>query len=241
MKRSGKSNDSLVKYTSLCWTCEKKVQVPDGSYIQRAYCPDCEKEYTDKKAADLKEYVRLKALIMHERALRILEKQNAYLYQYKEASGVVLDFALMPGEKFSSSHEMVAAMELIRNRIKIKTQQSIGSYRVDFVIPEMNVVFEVDGYMHKSSKIKDNQRDIDLRQILGSEWEVVRISTDDIEKRIGKLVVAIDAIAEYKRDVRSKHNGILPEWYSSREMNHYSKVINRKFKEEPDDRYINYK
>lgn len=232
MTRRGKTIAPFVKYVISCWTCGTKVEVEDASFSVRAYCEPCEKAYNEKKTADLKEYVRLKALIMHERALRMLEKQDAKLYLYKEASEVVLEFALMPGERFSSSHEMVAAMELLRNRIKVKTQQTVGQYRVDFVIPEMHVILEVDGYMHKTSKIKDSQRDIDLRKTLGLEWEIVRISTKHIEEHASKLVQAIEAVADFKRDVRSKHNGILPEWYSEREMNHYSKVIDRRFKED---------
>lgn len=232
IERRGKSFDGLDRYIIPCWTCGCKVEVPSKGFKIRAFCKECGDAYNSKKSDDLKEYIRLKAIIMHERAMRTLEKQNVHLYLYKEASEAVMEFALLPGEKFSSSHEMVAAMELIRNMVKVKTQQTVGRYRVDFMIPEMNVIFEVDGYMHKNSKIKDSKRDIDIRGILGSEWEVVRISTNDIEKHIGKLVDAIEAVAEYKRDVRSKHNGILPEWYSDREMNHYRNVVSKRFKEE---------
>lgn len=233
MKRSGKHTIMpLTKVYYPCWNCGTKVEVESRVISYRAFCEECEREYRDKKAEDLKEYVRLKTLIMHERAMRMLEKQNADVYAYKEASEAVLEFALEPGEKFSSSHEMVAAMELIRNHVKIKVQQTIGNYRVDFMIPEMNVVFEVDGYMHKTSKVKDNQRDIAIREILGSDWEVVRISTKNIEENIDKLLDAIEAIAEYKREVRRKNNGIIPEWYSARENNHYSKIIDRRFKED---------
>lgn len=221
----------LTRIVAPCWSCGEKVEVGSINPDYRAFCAPCEKEYLAKKGADLKEYVRLKALIMHERAMRMLEKQHASLYMYKEASEVVLEFALQPGEKFSSSHEMVAAMELIRNQIKIKTQQTVGDYRVDFIIPSMEVVFEVDGYMHRTTKIKDSQRDIELRQTLGATWEIVRIGTNDIEKHVNKLIIAIEAVADYKREIRSKNNGILPEWYSEREHNHYHKVIDKRFKE----------
>lgn len=232
MKRNGKRPSILSKVFYPCWKCGERTEVDHHTITYRAFCVPCEKEYNTKKSSDLKEYVRLKTIIMHERAMRLLEKQGIEVYYYKEASEVVLEFALKPGEKFSSSHEMVAAMELIRNRIKIKTQQSVGEYRVDFLIHEMKIVFEVDGYMHKNSKVKDNERDIALRNTLGTEWEVVRISTKNIEENIDKLVDAIEAIADYKREVRSKNNGIIPEWYSARENNHYSKIIDRRFKGE---------
>lgn len=230
MKRSGKTTIPLTTIYYPCWKCGTQVEVEERVITYRAFCEPCEKGYNEKKSNDLKEYVRLKTIIMHERAMRILEKQKAELYPYKEASEAVLEFALKPGEKFSSSHEMVAAMELIRNRVKVKTQQTIGSYRVDFVIPELKIVFEVDGYMHKTSKVKDSERDIELRKLLGAEWEVVRISTKNIEENIDKLIEAIEAIADYKREVRSKNNGIIPDWYSARENNHYSKIIDRRFK-----------
>ncbi|GIQ62143.1 hypothetical protein PACILC2_07110 [Paenibacillus cisolokensis] len=230
MKRSGKTLLPLTKVYYPCWNCGKKVEVEQRTITYRAFCEQCEKEYNEKKASDLKEYVRLKTIIMHERAMRILEKQKAEVYLYKEASEAVLEFAMQPGEKFSSSHEMVAAMELIRNHFKVKTQQSVGNYRVDFMLPELHVVLEVDGHLHKHSLVKDNERDIEIRKILGAEWEVVRISTKNIEENIDKLTDAIQAIANYKREVRRKHNGIIPEWYSARENNHYAKIIDKSFK-----------
>lgn len=208
-----------------CWKCSTPVSLMTRFPILRVFCPDCKDEHLVEKEETLKQYIRLKTLVMHERALRILEKQEAHLFKYKDASEAVLEFALDDPEKFASSHEMIAAMELIRNGVKVKVQQKIGKHRVDFVIPEFKVVLEIDGYMHDYHKIKDNKRDIELRNELGPEWEVVRIPTKYIEQNAGALITAIKAIYKFKQDARKANNGILPEWYSSREKMHYAKIL----------------
>ncbi len=39
----------------------------------------------------------------------------------------------------------MACIELLRSQIKVKTQQRIGRKRVDFILPDMKVVLEIDG------------------------------------------------------------------------------------------------
>lgn len=208
-----------------CWRCGIPVVSYTSYPILRVFCPDCKNEYQEEKERILKEYVQLKIRVMHERALRILEKQEAHLFKYREASQAVLEFALSNPDKFQSSHEMIAAMELIRNEIKVKIQQKIENHRVDFVIPDMKVVLEIDGYMHDFKKVKDSKRDLKIRRILGPEWEVIRIPTKYIEQNASALIKAIRELYNFKQKVRKQNNGIIPDWYSDREKMHYTKIL----------------
>lgn len=210
----------------LCWGCDIPVEVVTDSPILRVFCPECKEEYAKNKKETLEKYIELKIMVMHERALRYLEKQYAKLYKYKDASEVILEAALDDPEKFMSSHEMIAAMEMVRNRIKVKTQQKIGSHRVDFVIPQMKVVLEVDGYMHDYSKIKDSNRDVEVRKELGEEWEIVRIPTKYLEKNASKLITAIKEVYKYKKEIRKSNYGLIPSWYSEREKERYKHIFN---------------
>lgn len=209
----------------LCWRCNKFVELKTDSPILRVFCDECKEKYEKEKKETLNEYLQLKIKVMHERALRFLEKQQAKLYKYKDASEVVLEAALNEPTKFASSHEMIAAMELIRHHILVKTQQKVGNHRVDFLIPSMNIVLEIDGYMHKHYKLKDSKRDIEVRKKLGEIWEVVRIPTKYLEQNASQLVHAMKEIYKFKKEIRLKNHGLIPEWYSAREKERYRSLF----------------
>lgn len=217
--------EELENHYFPCWECGVPVAIVMSTPKARLFCPDCKTEYEENKNETLKQYILLKTKVAFERALRILEKQRANLYEYKDESELVLELALNDPEKFNSSHEMIVAMELLRNRVKAKTQQKILNHRVDFILTELKVVLEVDGYMHDFSKVKDSKRDVKVLGELGSGWEVVRIPTKYVEENVKQLVPAIKAIYKYKQDIRKQNNGVIPEWFSKRESQHYKKLL----------------
>lgn len=218
-----------------CWTCGIPVHSLTSHPILRVFCVDCREDFEKQKTDTLKEYIQLKTKVMHERALRILEKQCAKLFLYIDAAQVVLEFALEDPSRFQSSHEMISAMELIRHSIKIQVQQRIAGHRVDFVIPKLKVVLEIDGYMHEYKKLKDSKRDIKVRQELGEEWEVIRIPTKYIEQNSAALVKAIVELYKYKRKVRKQNNGLIPDWYSERDKMRYAKALGIKEEDKEDE------
>lgn len=235
-----------------CWICGKEatkyfeLSVFDDKYSkydvnkrdgifrkevhQREYCECCFEKIKRELKEDKANYIKLKKKLMFERALRILEKQKIDLYEYKDAIETVRNFSIENPNKFDSSHEMIACIILIDNEIKTSTQYKIGKYRVDFYLPELKVVLEIDGELHKNNLYRDNKRDIEIRKELGNEWEIVRIKTKYIEQNAEMLVEAIKAIKKEKQKIRKKNYGILPEWYSER-----NKAKNLKKEEYGDD------
>ncbi|WP_061567560.1 DUF559 domain-containing protein [Geobacillus stearothermophilus] len=219
------SENDLKTFYFPCWSCGIPVAtILDKPYV-RLFCPECKDEYEQDKQETLSKYIELKTRVMFERAMRILEKQFAHLYEYKDESEVVLELALKDPEKFGSSHEMVAAMELLRNRVKAKLQQKILRHRVDFLLPELKVVLEIDGYMHDYSKLKDSKRDVKIINELGTGWEVVRIPTKYIEQNVKMLVPAIKEIYSYKQKLRKENSGFIPSSFSERDKQMYKKIF----------------
>ena len=192
---------------------------------QREFCEKCFEEYKAEREADKKEYIRLKKKLMYERAVRIAERQNIDIYEYQEALEAVKEFSEENPDKFDSAHEMLAAAMFIYYEVQAKTQHKVGKYRVDFLLPDLKTVFEVDGDSHKHTLFYDNQRDEEIRSILGKEWEVVRISTKYIEENVELLVEAIKTIKSEKQKIRRENYGILPEWYSNRQKARKPKKI----------------
>ena len=204
---------------------DKEVRSGFGSINPRYFCKEC----FDNRNEDLREkreqYARLKKQLMFERAIRMFEKQSNDIYEYKDIIDDMVEYVNERPDKFDSSHEMLAAIVLVDNAIKAKMQYKIDRYRVDFFIPEYKIILEIDGDLHKNNLYRDNQRDMCLREILGCDWEIVRIGTKYIEQNAKALVDAMLAIKAEKQKIRKQHNGFLPEWYSTRDKAKRTKSI----------------
>ena len=93
-------------------------------------------------------------------------------------------------------------------------QEKIGKYRVDFLIPSLKIVLEIDGVTHADRLYYDRDRDKYIREELGKEWEVVRIKTEYVEQNAEMLVEAIKSIRREKQKLRAEYGGALPEWFA---------------------------
>ena len=216
-----KSNNQNV---SECWGCGETIS--QGNKGSRNWCDDCKEKHSLKQLKRYKLYMKLRSTLMLERAIRIIENQKfpVNILDYKEASGAIAETIKESPEKFDSAHEIVAAMELIRQRIRIKVHSTVGKRRPDIIIPEEKIVLEIDGYMHEYKRVEDKQYDIEVRKELGSEWEVIRIPTKYIEENIKQLFTAAIELKKYIKKVRALNSGILPEGYSLRDRAAWKEV-----------------
>ena len=207
-----------------CWICNgtatKKSDLRETDKFgwveqigKRCFCDKCFDDYYKEHNADRNEYIRLKKKLMFERAVRILERQDIDIYEYKEAIEAVQEYNKENLNKFDSSYEIVAAIILINNEVKTKIQYQVGSYRVDFYLPEYKIVLEVDGEQHKHKKKADNERDMKIREILGLDHEIIRVETKSIEENAELLLEAAKSIREERIALRKKNFGCLPSWY----------------------------
>lgn len=226
--RSGKVNYESESKIKTCWYCGTKGQRIKGfneKYIdERFFHDDCYEKYEAEKDDTLKQYVELKVKVMHERALRMLERQKANLEEYYDESQAVLEKALEEPNKFLSSAEMVTAMQLLKHRIRFKKEYQIGNHRVDFLIPSLKTVLEIDGQMHTFKKIKDTKRDATILNELNQDdkgWEVVRIPTKYIEQNVSKLVKATVEMRKHKQELRRKNGGFIPTYFSKRDKEYH--------------------
>jgi very-short-patch-repair endonuclease len=193
-----------------CWICGEPATrtkpilehgwwtEPPISEKRRCYCDKCYKELEQTESEERKTYVRLRKREMFRKAVKILESQNTNMYQYKEAIEVVHDFLEDNIDKADSSYEILTAIVLVQNRIYSKMQYKVGKYQVDFLLPDYMVVLEIDGERHKHRKEYDSQRDKFIKKQLGVHWEIIRLSTDDLDKNAKKIPKAIDKVLEYR-------------------------------------------
>lgn len=200
-----------------CWICGEtatkhrgigeregpfKDLVPFSERSQRCYCEKCYDMQTAQIKADMTEYVRLKKKLMFERAVRLLERQNLQLYDYKEAIDAVEEFFAENPDKFDSAYEVVAAIILIDNEIECKLQYKVGRYQCDFCLPAFKVLLEIDGDRH--TKERDSERDEAILQEIGYDWEIVRIKTEYLDQKADLLVEAIETVLRKRKRDRQK-------------------------------------
>lgn len=176
------------------WYVESSTENPWGRY----YCDDCLKRTQLEYKKELELYIKLKKKLMFIRACNLLEKQGINMYEYKDAITVVEEHIKNHPDKFDSSYEVVAAIILVYNHVLAKMQYKIGKYQVDFLLPEMCTVLEIDGERHRHKKEHDSKRDQYIKKCLGGGWQIVRIKTDYLDKNADKLIEAIDKVLDYR-------------------------------------------
>lgn len=193
-----------------CWICGDTAtttkQVYDGfcfsrpslTKYRRCYCDKCLSELEREEREERELYIKLKKRNMFRRACDMLEEQHTDMYSYQEAIDVVHDFLEDNVDKFDSSYEVLTAIVLVHNKIYSKMQQKVGKYQVDFLLPDLMVVLEVDGERHKQRKEYDSVRDKAIKKQLGPYWEIIRISTEHLDKNAKKIPEAIDKVIEYR-------------------------------------------
>lgn len=206
-----------------CWRCEKPVEI-ESEPINRVFCPECFEAYQADRKQLVSDYAVLKVRVMHENALRIMEKSGMYMHEYRLAAEKIRRQAIEETMAYYSAHEMVTAIVLTEFGYEFIPNYSIAGFRVDFYIPELCVCVEVDGHLHDYKEAYDSSRDIDIRNALGAQWEVVRIPTKHIESNPVKIPDAIEALANERRRLRKANGGIIPESFSKRERKHYASV-----------------
>lgn len=202
-----------------CWYCGREMVSLSSKASLRPFHPDCQLKFQQERDKDKNEYIKLKAEVMFERALREIEKQDSvYISDYYDEAELVHSMAKTDPTKFQSSDEMIAAMELVRNRIKTKVQFKVKRRRVDFLLPELNVALEIDGALHRFKIQKDSDREIEimnnLQKEFGGNWEVIRIPTNLIEKKLSSLVPAVKALYAKRQELRKENGGFLPSYWN---------------------------
>lgn len=173
----------------------------EPSKYYRCYCDECMERIHQQEEAEANEYIRLKKKRMFLTACETLEKQHTDMYKFKESIDVVEEFVANNPDKFDSSYEMLSAIVLVHNKVHAKTQFKVGRYQVDFLLPELKCVLEIDGDRHKNRQAYDTKRDRAIKQMLGDEWEVVRIKTEYLDQNAKALPKAITKVLAKRRNM----------------------------------------
>jgi len=209
-----------------CWKCGKEIKrQPFCEQYEGRFCEDCYEEHMANYKAVLYEYIAYKTKVMFERAMRFMEKAGCNMTEYKKFACAVQKHATENPADYKSSHEMVAAVVMLKAGFEVLMNYPVGKYVIDLYLPEKHICLEIDGERHNGKELSDSNRDIAIRQLLGEQWEVVRIPTKYIEENPDRIPEAVDAIYNTKKKLRKQNGGFLPNSYSKREQARYAKAM----------------
>lgn len=160
-------------------------------------CPKCRKYLIEAKFGESDEKGKAKKL---KNAINRIEKV-ADISKYESAIKIV-ERNLNKRGWFQSTEDIMVVLELLGWKIKVHHQVKIYSYSVDFVLPDLKVALEIDGPMHRLNSVKEKEsiRDELICLALGSDYEVIRINTENINLNVTKLLDGIKAIKKYRRN-----------------------------------------
>lgn len=205
-------------YFPKCNVCGEEVK--SMSYIRNTKykCKDCKlKEYmADKEIKNITSQNK-KEEKFNNAVKRIEKIVGKNINKYEKAIEVV-HRNLNKEHWFESTEEIMTAIELIKNNIKVRHQVKCGIYRIDFVLEEEKIILEIDGRIFHTENTRDKEmvRDNIILMKFGLDWEVIRITDNYINENIKKLLPAIRKIKEERQRVRKNNNGVLPEWYTNK-------------------------
>ena len=105
-------------------------------------------------------------------------------YDYKKERDSVVMKMINKELVFKSSEEICFALQLERENIRYFSNYKIGKYSVDFFLPDMKKIIEIDGELYHKNKNKDFIRERSIMLMAGEDYEIVRIQTSSIPNYI---------------------------------------------------------
>lgn len=211
---------NYIKYFPRCCECGTEIKVVNYRSGFHYTCDRC-KLKKELFAEITKEIVtkESKRKRFETAVKRIKDANDGDISQYKKAIELSRD-AMEKKNWFDSTEEMMACIELVKNGFKVMSQVKIGTYRVDFLLPDQNMVLEIDGvqYHHENTREREAVRDSLIRAKLGNEYEVLRFSDTMINKNIKGLTRSLFKAYKRRKRLRNTYGEI---WESYRDDNEY--------------------
>lgn len=223
---TGQGPDRSSDMETTCTACGRRYV--DKSRRYRPMCPECRERYSEEYERNIQAYTKLKSYFRIERAKRCFEKSVHY-DEWGAAMDVVEEYIFKNPKKADSTEEVVVIAALIGSEITVKPQERVGNMRVDMVLPDDKIVVEVDGPTHNHTKERDERRDACVRKILGSDWDVVRLPTEFINKHPGRIADAVYYVRKAQRELRKRTGGAI-KMPSNKILKHMLDGLEARFK-----------
>lgn len=101
---------------------------------------------------------------------------------------------------FMSTEEACFAMQLEKEHIRYYPNYKIGKHRVDFFLPDMKRIIEIDGEIYHTNDDKDFLEERAVMRIIGEEYEIIRIPASYVPNYIIKNLKELIEFVVEKRN-----------------------------------------
>lgn len=103
-------------------------------------------------------------------------------------------------DKFSSLQETMVAVQLEKQNLKYESQKEINGKKVDFFLPELKIILEIDGELYHTDENKEFLRDRQIMKGIGEEYEIVHIEADYVPRYTWNLKEALPYIVDQRKE-----------------------------------------
>lgn len=168
--------------------------------------------YSCEKCQERKRFV--KKLEMVDKARKLLERRKGKMKAYKPKLDMskyaekVKERVINGIDNFSSVPEATVAIQMERIKLKYETQKDIAGKKVDFIIPEIKIILEIDGELYHADVDKAFLRDRQIMAAIGEEWEIVHINADEVPLYTWNLREALPFVATERNTKFSFRNSL---------------------------------
>lgn len=189
--RGARGGTGVYVYKVKCEVCGAPTEAINYGRMMHYRCPKCKaKRERHKKEVETAwfEVIEEKGERRFNKALDKIQAQVKDFTEYEKPARL----ARKAQDKYGSVPEAMVAVELLRLGYPFIPQKRIGQYRVDFYIPKLKAVVEVDGKIFHGGPL--NEREARINMAIGWNNKIIHVPAERIEKDIQKLGAIINAI-----------------------------------------------
>ena len=151
--------------TNTCFMCGATIEI---NKKQKYVCEEC-----DRKIKLLKQLTNVDKA--KEKIEKKAKRKRIKDLDYEQEACEVARKIMSEGYVFNSVNEICFAIQLEKENIKYYPNYKIGECRVDFFIPDLKKIVEVDGEIYHTDENKDFLRERKIMSCIDNGYEIVRI------------------------------------------------------------------
>lgn len=168
----------------VCTDCGKTFYLRRTPEVPR--CMSCQsrrksKRNQFKRAMENELDIRTKEQKRFDEATRII--QSKYGDEWNDS----IQLASKGMSRYGSIPEALMSIILAHAKMPFIPQQKIGKYRVDFCIPKIKHIIEVDGSVYHTNTKKELEREGIINYTIGLDWKIVHVPAEAIQSNIDKI------------------------------------------------------
>lgn len=181
------------QFIHICVMCGKDYESNTrGSYK----CPQCESKLALVKKLEMvdKAEYKLTRVSGKQRMKKGIDlSKEIFSVRKRVLNGI---------DRFSSLQETMVAIQLEKQNLKYESQKEINGKKVDFFLPELKIILEIDGELYHTDEDKEFLRDRQIMSGIGEEYEIIHIEADSVPRYTWNLKEALVYIVQERNEQR---------------------------------------